>query len=81
MTDAASRRRASSRSQRTSPDVVEHEAFSRAVEAIMRMLTDHVRELEALREEQRIQFKRIAQLQAELDSLKKAFAKITSSVV
>lgn len=52
--------------------------FTRAVNEIMRMLADHLRELEALRDEQRIQFTRIAQLQAELDSVKHALANISA---
>jgi hypothetical protein len=71
---------ASRRRHRASSSAVEQETFARAINEIMRMLTDHLRELEALRDEQRVQFKRIAQLQAELDSMKRTLAKMMENI-
>jgi hypothetical protein len=70
------RRKRSAVHRERAAQAVDHETFARAIDEIMRMLNDHLRELEALRDEQRIQFNRIAQLQAELDSVKQLAAKL-----
>lgn len=64
------------RGARKPPSAAQFDRLVRAVERLTRVVERNASEIEKLRDEQRVQLTRMGQLQAELDAVKHAWAKM-----